>query len=259
MTDYHNNATASEASVVPAAFSGAGIATAAAHAVKVGPSPALALMASKGYTATAWIKINTAQPDAAVFAVTEAAKSFVLGVNGTKPYARIGTAVVNATVDLPVGEWHFLAASAVGGQVILYVDGADECDPHLRLIKGGGAALTREKIVAAAAQRFVCIVDDSKQVDVLGRFPLPVEVIPMARSYVGRQLLKLGGQPVWREGVITDNGNLIIDVHGLSIVDPVSLETRINQIAGVVTVGLFAHRPADVLIVGNADGVKILP
>ncbi len=124
-TDYHNNATASEASVVPAAFSGAGIATAAAHAVKVGPSPALALMASKGYTATAWIKINTAQPDAAVFAVTEAAKSFVLGVNGTKPYARSGTAVVNATVDLPVGEWHFLAASAVGGQVILYVDGAE--------------------------------------------------------------------------------------------------------------------------------------
>jgi ribose 5-phosphate isomerase A len=145
------------------------------------------------------------------------------------------------------------------GDIDVYVDGADECDPHLRLIKGGGAALTREKIVAAASQRFICIVDESKQVSVLGRFPLPVEVIPMARSYVARQLIKLGGQPVWREGVITDNGNLILDVHGLSIVDPLRLESQINQIVGVVTVGLFAHRPADVLIVGSAAGVKILP
>lgn len=147
----------------------------------------------------------------------------------------------------------------VVGDIEVYVDGADECDPHLRLIKGGGAALTREKIVAAASRRFVCIVDGSKQVNVLGRFPLPVEVIPMARSYVGRQLVKLGGHPVWREGVITDNGNLILDVFGLSIVDPVRLESQINQIVGVVTVGLFAQRPADVLIVGSADGVKILP
>jgi len=145
------------------------------------------------------------------------------------------------------------------GDIDVYVDGADECDPHLRLIKGGGAALTREKIVAAASRRFVCIVDASKQVNVLGNFPLPVEVIPMARSYVARQLLKLGGQPVWREGVVTDNGNLILDVHGLRITDPVDLERRINQIVGVVTVGLFASRPADVLIVGSADGVKILP
>ncbi len=145
------------------------------------------------------------------------------------------------------------------GDIDLYVDGADECDPHLRLIKGGGAALTREKIVAAAARRFVCIVDVSKQVSVLGNFPLPVEVIPMARSYVARQLIKLGGQPVWREGVVTDNGNLILDVHGLRIIDPVGLENRINQIVGVVTVGLFASRPADVLIVGSAEGVKILP
>ncbi len=145
------------------------------------------------------------------------------------------------------------------GDIDVYVDGADECDPHLRLIKGGGAALTREKIVAAASRRFVCIVDASKQVGVLGNFPLPVEVIPMARSYVARQLLKLGGQPVWREGVLTDNGNLILDVHGLRITDPVGLETQINQIVGVVTVGLFAKRPADVLIVGGADGVKILP
>ncbi len=145
------------------------------------------------------------------------------------------------------------------GDIDVYVDGADECDPHLRLIKGGGAALTREKIVAAASRRFVCIVDASKQVGVLGNFPLPVEVIPMARSYVARQLLKLGGQPVWREGVLTDNGNLILDVHGLRITDPVGLETQINQIVGVVTVGLFAKRPADILIVGGADGVKILP
>jgi ribose 5-phosphate isomerase A len=145
------------------------------------------------------------------------------------------------------------------GDIDVYVDGADECDPHLRLIKGGGAALTREKIVAAASHRFVCIVDASKQVDVLGNFPLPVEVIPMARSYVARQLLKLGGQPVWRDGVVTDNGNLILDVHGLRITDPVGLETQINEIVGVVAVGLFAKRPADVLIIGSAGGVKTLP
>ena len=145
------------------------------------------------------------------------------------------------------------------GDLDLYVDGADESDPHLRLIKGGGAALTREKVVAAASRRFVCIADESKLVDVLGRFPLPVEVIPMARSYVARQLVELGGHPIWREGVVTDNGNQIIDVHGLRIVDPKALETSINQIAGVVTVGLFAHRPADVLILGTDTGVKTLP
>jgi ribose 5-phosphate isomerase A len=145
------------------------------------------------------------------------------------------------------------------GELDLYVDGADESDRHLRLIKGGGAALTREKIVAAAARRFICIVDDSKLVEVLGRFPLPVEVIPMARSYVARELVKLGGHPVYREGVITDNGNQILDIHGLSIVDPVSLEQTINQIVGVVSVGLFARRPADVLIVGGDTGVITLP
>jgi ribose 5-phosphate isomerase A len=145
------------------------------------------------------------------------------------------------------------------GDLDLYVDGADESDRQLRLIKGGGAALTREKIVAAASRRFVCIADDSKLVDVLGRFPLPVEVIPMARSYVARQLVNLGGHPVWRDGVVTDNGNHIIDVHNLHIVDPKGLETTINQIAGVVTVGLFAHRPADVLILGTDSGVKTLP
>jgi ribose 5-phosphate isomerase A len=144
------------------------------------------------------------------------------------------------------------------GDLEVYVDGADETDHHRRLIKGGGAALTREKIVAAASRKFVCVVDESKVVDVLGRFPLPVEVIPMARSYVARQLIKLGGQPVWREDVLTDNGNQILDVHGLRILDPPALETAINGIAGVVTVGLFAHRPAEVVLVGSAAGVRTL-
>jgi ribose 5-phosphate isomerase A len=138
------------------------------------------------------------------------------------------------------------------GPLSLYVDGADECDPHRRLIKGGGAALTREKIIAEASEKFVCIIDPAKRVDVLGKFPLPVEVIPMARSLVARQILaKTGGQPVWREGVVTDNGNLVLDVHNLSIVDPVGMETMLNQIPGVVSVGLFARRPADVVIVGG--------
>lgn len=138
------------------------------------------------------------------------------------------------------------------GTLALYVDGADECDPSKRLIKGGGAALTREKIIAQASRRFVCIIDPSKQVDVLGRFPLPVEVIPMARSLVARELLAMtGGQPVWREGVTTDNGNWILDVHGLRITDPAAMETAINQLPGVVSVGLFARRPADIVIVGG--------
>ncbi|MDH5831230.1 ribose-5-phosphate isomerase RpiA [Luteimonas sp. M1R5S18] len=138
------------------------------------------------------------------------------------------------------------------GPLPLYVDGADECDPQRRLIKGGGAALTREKIIAQASERFVCIIDPAKQVDVLGRFPLPVEVIPMARSLVAREILAAtGGQPVWREGVVTDNGNWVLDVHGLRIVDPVALEGELNQIPGVVCVGLFARRPADVVIVGG--------
>lgn len=145
------------------------------------------------------------------------------------------------------------------GELDLYVDGADESDRQLRLIKGGGAALTREKIVAGASRRFVCIADDSKLVEVLGKFPLPVEVIPMARSYVARQLSKLGGMPVWRERVITDNGNQILDLHHLSITDPIAMEDAINGIAGVVTVGLFARRPADVLILGTDAGVRVLP
>ncbi|RMG38353.1 MAG: ribose-5-phosphate isomerase RpiA [Gammaproteobacteria bacterium] len=144
------------------------------------------------------------------------------------------------------------------GDLEIYVDGADESNRHLQLIKGGGGALTREKIIAAASEKFVCIADESKLVDVLGKFPLPVEVIPMARSYVARELVKLGGNPVWRENFITDNGNVILDVHNLEIMEPAKLETTINQIAGVVTVGLFAHRGADVLILGTPEGPKTI-
>jgi ribose 5-phosphate isomerase A len=138
----------------------------------------------------------------------------------------------------------------------LYADGADEVTRHLAMIKGGGGALTREKIVAAVARKFVCIADQSKLVDVLGKFPLPVEVIPMARSHVGREIVKLGGQPAWRQGFTTDNGNWILDIHNLSITQPTELEATLNQIAGVVTNGLFARRGADVMLLGIADGVK---
>jgi ribose 5-phosphate isomerase A len=144
------------------------------------------------------------------------------------------------------------------GELEVYVDGADEATRQLHLVKGGGGALTREKIVAAASRRFVCIVDEQKLVEQLGRFPLPLEVIPMARRHVARQLARLGGEPVWREGFVTDNGNQILDVRGLSIPDPVSLEGELNQIAGVVTVGLFARRPADLLLVGTSAGVVTL-
>lgn len=141
-------------------------------------------------------------------------------------------------------------------EISVYVDGADESNRHLHLIKGGGGALTREKIVAAASKSFVCIADESKLVDVLGKFPLPVEVIPMARSYVARELAKLGGQPVLREGFTTDNGNVILDVHNLRIMEPVKLEETLNHITGVVTNGLFARRPADVLLLGTKNGVQ---
>jgi ribose 5-phosphate isomerase A len=138
----------------------------------------------------------------------------------------------------------------------VYVDGADEINPSNHMIKGGGAALTREKIVSAVANKFICIVDDTKNVDILGDFPLPVEVIPMARSYVARELVKLGGDPVYREGVVTDNGNIILDVHNMKISEPLKLETDINAIVGVVTSGLFANRAADVVLVGTSEGVK---
>jgi len=142
------------------------------------------------------------------------------------------------------------------GDLGLYVDGADETTRYLQLTKGGGGALTREKIVAAASEQFVCIVDDTKVVDILGAFPLPIEVIPMARSFVARQVVKLGGEPVLREGFTTDNHNLILDVHGLSIVEPSKLEAQLNNIPGVVTNGLFAMDPADVLLVGSSSGVE---
>jgi len=172
---------------------------------------------------------------------------------------------IAGAVSSSVASTHRLEAHGIpvldlnaAGELGIYVDGADEATRALHLIKGGGGALTREKIVAACSRRFVCIVDDQKLVERLGRFPLPVEVIPMARGYVARQLVRLGGEPAWREGFVTDNGNHILDVRNLSIEDPVALETEVNQVAGVVTVGLFARRPADVLLVGTAADVVTL-
>lgn len=144
------------------------------------------------------------------------------------------------------------------GALPVYIDGADEATRHLHLIKGGGGALTREKIVAAASRKFVCVIDCSKEVDVLGRFPLPVEVIPMAQSYVAREMVKLGGQPILREGFTTDNGNIILDIHNLTILDPLELEQSINNLSGVVTNGLFARRGADILLIADANGVRSL-
>ncbi|HEX7339887.1 MAG TPA: ribose-5-phosphate isomerase RpiA [Rhodanobacteraceae bacterium] len=166
---------------------------------------------------------------------------------------RIDGAISSSDASTALLKSHGIAVLDVNaaGPVPLYVDGADECDPQRCLIKGGGAALTREKICAAVSDKFVCIVDPSKRVDVLGKFPLPIEVIPMARSHVAREIQKRDGQPVWRNGVVTDNGNWIIDVHGWQISDPQAMEAELNQIAGVVTVGLFAHRRADVVIAGD--------
>jgi len=181
--------------------------------------------------------------DALAAARTDVKRAVSSSERSTAKLRAIGIEVLdlNEVEDLPV-----------------YIDGADEIDAGFHMIKGGGAALTREKIIAAVAQRFVCIADASKRVDVLGRFPLPVEVIPMARAHVVRELAKLGGEPRWREGVVTDNGNVIVDLHGLAIVDPVATEARINQIVGVVTNGLFAARGADVLLLGEASGVREL-
>lgn len=144
------------------------------------------------------------------------------------------------------------------GDLPVYVDGADEITKHMHMVKGGGGALTREKIVAAASKKFICVCDESKLVDVLGKFPLPIEVIPMARSYIAREVVKLGGQPKLREGFTTDNGNVILDVHNLKIMNPVELETLLNHLPGVVTNGLFARRAADVLLLGTPNGVKTL-
>jgi ribose 5-phosphate isomerase A len=144
------------------------------------------------------------------------------------------------------------------GTLEVYIDGADEVNEHFQMIKGGGGALTREKIIGAASKKFVCIADASKYVGTLGKFPLPVEVLPMARSYVAREMVKLGGQPVWREGFISDNGGQILDVHNLTILNPVEMEKEINNIPGVITVGIFAIRPADIVLLGSAEGIKTL-
>jgi ribose 5-phosphate isomerase A len=170
----------------------------------------------------------------------------------------LGCVVSSSVATTTRLERHGIAVTDLNltGDLDLYVDGADEVDAAGHMIKGGGGALTREKIVAAASRRFVCVVDDSKLVRVLGNFPLPVEVIPMARSYVARQLVKLGGLPEYREGVTTDNGNVILDVRHLDIVNPVELEDRINRIPGVVTAGIFGHRKADLVLAATDDGVK---
>jgi ribose 5-phosphate isomerase A len=144
------------------------------------------------------------------------------------------------------------------GDLDLYIDGADEATKHLHLIKGGGGALTREKVLAAAARKFVCIIDSSKLVGMLGKFPLPLEVLPMAQAFIARRIVKMRGQPIWRENFVTDNGNHILDVHNLSIPNPLEMETRLNQIPGVVTVGIFSHRPADLLLVADEQGVRTM-
>jgi ribose 5-phosphate isomerase A len=149
-----------------------------------------------------------------------------------------------------------ITLNETGGNIDVYIDGADESNKRLELIKGGGGALTREKVLAGAARRFVCIVDDSKLVGMLGQFPLPIEVLPMAQEFVARRMLKMRGQAVWREGFVTDNGNHILDVHDLQIANPIDMEARINRLPGVVCVGIFAHRPADVLLVASDTGVR---
>jgi len=173
---------------------------------------------------------------------------------------RIDGAVSSSIVSTKRLEAHGIEVFELNeaGTIQSYVDGADEANQHLQLIKGGGGALTREKIIAAASEKFVCIADQSKLIDVLGKFPLPVEVVPMSRSYVAREIVKLGGQPIYREGFVTDNSNVIIDVHGWDIMEPISLEKTLNNIVGVVTNGLFAMRPADVLLLGSEHGTKVI-
>ena len=173
---------------------------------------------------------------------------------------KIEGTVASSKASLERLKWHGISVFDINSvdEISVYIDGADESNQYRHLIKGGGGALTREKIVAAVSRKFVCIADDSKLVEVLGKFPLPVEVIPMARSYVARELVKMGGKPVWRESFTTDNGNVILDVHNLEIADPVILETKLNAITGVVTNGLFAARPADILLLGSDKGVKVL-
>lgn len=175
--------------------------------------------------------------------------------------SRIETVVSSSEATTARLQKHGFEVSTLNsvGDLDLYIDGADEATKHLHLIKGGGGALTREKVLAGAARKFICIVDDSKLVGMLGKFPLPVEVIPMAQAFVARQIIKLRGQPIWRENFVTDNGNHILDVHNLNISNPREMETRLNQLPGVLTVGLFSHRPADVLLIGEASGVRSMP
>jgi ribose 5-phosphate isomerase A len=223
----------------------------------------------------------SAGSDAKKQRAARAALDYVLA-NGLEPGAIIGVgtgSTVNCFIDVLANVRERIGAAvsssnattarlqAIGIKILdlndvdnlrFYVDGADEATRARHLIKGGGAALTREKIVTAAASRFVCIVDDSKVVDRLGKFPLPIEVIPMARSLIARQLVAVGGRPVWRQGVVTDNGNHILDVHDLVIADPPGMEEQLNQLAGVVTVGLFAHRPADVLLIASDSGTEVI-
>jgi ribose 5-phosphate isomerase A len=186
------------------------------------------------------------------------ANYFIDGLAGIKTYFEAAVASSEGSAErlkahgIPVYDLNSVS------DLEFYVDGADETNERLELIKGGGAALTREKIVAAVARKFICIADESKMVDVLGDFPLPVEVIPMARSYVAREIVKLGGDPVYREGVVTDNGNIILDVFNMDLSAPIRVEERINQIVGVVTNGLFAARPADILLLGTSNGVKTI-
>jgi ribose 5-phosphate isomerase A len=174
--------------------------------------------------------------------------------------ARIQALVSSSEVTAARLEKHGFEVSTLNevGDLDLYVDGADEATKHLHLVKGGGGALTREKVLAGAARRFVCIVDDSKLVGMRGRFPLPIEVLPMAQSFVARQIIKMRGQPIWRENFVTDNGNHILDVHNLGISNPKEMETRLSLLPGVLTVGIFAHRPADVLLIGESSGVRTM-
>ena len=199
------------------------------------------------------------EPDTIIGVGTGSTANYFIDALATMKHKIEGTVASSSATAQRLKSHHIPVLDLNGvNEISVYVDGADEATHHLHLIKGGGGALTREKIVAAVSKKFVCITDDSKLVEMLGHFPLPVEVIPMARSYVARELVKLGGKPVWREGVITDNGNLILDVHNLQILEPVKLEMQLNQITGVVCNGLFAQRPADVLLLGTDSGVKVM-
>ena len=212
------------------------VALAALEWVKALPSDNLVLGIGTGSTAECFIRLLPAIKERITITVSSSQRS----------------AALLQELQIPLGDLNDV------GELDAYIDGADEANQRLQLIKGGGAALTREKIIAAAAKRFLCIADASKKVATLGAFPLPVEVIPMARSFVARELVKLGGQPIWRDGVVTDNGNVILDVHGLSIDHALEAEAAINHITGVVCSGLFARRPADVLMLGTPQGVETL-